>query len=326
MKLLVSSSGKALIGASGKLADKNCCCFVSCPTVSLVCDSISASKTKCGFGGFEAATFYLRKDEIDNWSCSKPAGGDNYTSAGSTTRTDEYDPATCVRTLSCSGTVTEHCPICDPVDCTNTYVLNGNECDFLGGCGAALGLCDCFSCIPETVSDTQQVCDDPGCSTGGTATETLQENLSEEYTTALLVSTTIAALPPYLGTYFGSCSAVRNLSSDESSYSIQRFKYKFTIPTALSNDLHIYWTERFTPIGGGSPTDTAKNTVIGVGSTESSLFEVLEPSTNGTTTVVNIRWAIDPACHPTILDGCTPGTSDCTGSYDDCCQVVPPGP
>ena len=91
-----------------------------------------------------------------------------------------------------------------------------------------------------------------------------------------------SALPPVLFT--GACSAYRDLSSDETSYSIQRFTYKFTLAAAMQPFV-IHWVERFTPADGVPPSDTQQLEEISIGATESNLHQVLEPNSNGTITV-----------------------------------------
>jgi len=159
--------------------------------------------------------------------------------------------------------------------------------------------------------------------------DSTSNSYSNEYTTNQLIFNTIAALPAYDDVYDDSCSASRNLSSDELSYSIQRFKYKFTFSSAVEA-FTIYWTERFSPSGGGSFTDTDKSESQAINDTESNVFEVDEPNSNGSITIVNIRWSLDatvcgvsqtPCGDPPILvsSSCDPSTTDCTSDYDNCC-------
>jgi stringent starvation protein B len=111
--------------------------------------------------------------------------------------------------------------------------------------------------------------------------------LSNEYTTDLLIANTEAALPPYPGTFNGVCSAYRNLSSDERTYTIRRFKYKFTF-SAATQPFVIHWVERFTPADNGPPTDTPQSEQIPIGATETSVHEVREPNSNGTVTIEDV--------------------------------------
>jgi hypothetical protein len=61
---------------------------------------------------------------------------------------------------------------------------------------------------------------------GGNATETL----SNEYTTSDLIADTVAALPAYPNTWIGTCSSFRDISNDEITYTVRRFKYRFQLP------------------------------------------------------------------------------------------------
>lgn len=141
------------------------------------------------------------------------------------TETYETDPSTCDTTLMRDCGVIGDCAAFVPYD-DLCYPFPGQ-----GGCG----------CNPQA-----DFCPGPGnyrdlapYGDGMNWSEPQPPNhigcevhLSNEYTTAMLVSNTITALPPYPGTFTGTCSAYRNLSSDETSYNIRRFRYKFTFPAA----------------------------------------------------------------------------------------------
>jgi hypothetical protein len=136
-------------------------------------------------------------------------------------------------------------------------------------------------CEDYAISDTESFCDSGFL-------QYLRCTLSNEYTTEMLIANTEAALPPYPGTFTGTCSAYRDLSSDETSYTIRRFRYKFTFP-AGTQPFVIHWVERFSPNGGGPPSDTQQSEEISIGATESSVHEVLEPNSNGTTTIEDVH-------------------------------------
>ena len=73
----------------------------------------------------------------------------------------------------------------------------------------------------------------------------------------MLIDNTVAALPSYDDDFNDVCEAIRHLSDDELSYSIQRFRYKFTFEAATESFV-IHWVERFTPADNGSPSDTSR--------------------------------------------------------------------
>jgi hypothetical protein len=205
----------------------------------LICDPISASKTKCGFDAYDGSPGKYLAETVVSTEDDPPCCVGTETHDAAFTKfysgTDHYDALTCLHSLSGSGSF------------TRTF------CDAHTESGTA----GPFSDPPYTINsatnkswDRTRDCGyDPTCP-GLTCHQHQDATLSNEYTTEMLISNTVAALPPYPGTFTGACSAYRNLSSDETSYSIQRFKYKFTFATA-TQPFTIYWVERFTPAGNG---------------------------------------------------------------------------
>ncbi len=239
--------------------------------LQLACDSVSVSKAKCGFLDFVHAFV------------------------------DPYDPSPRGYYIIQSCFYHGNCGDCEG---TTIWTYDINSCTYspdatIPGCGFYAGPAtdDCgfntSPCIPPALQGdivgltatyflkqgTAHPCPDPN-----EPIHTATATLSDEYTTPMLASNTVAALPAYPGTFTGNCSAYRNLSSDESSYSIQRFRYKFTFPAA-EQPFIIHWVERFTPDGGGSPADTSRSESIPAGATESNVREVVEPNSNGTVTI-----------------------------------------
>jgi hypothetical protein len=345
-QVVLTSNSPATVGLD------NCCC---CPDVTLYCDSIFASRTKCGFpefGGFVSTPpkYYLvRTIHIvrDSDSTSPFAV---CTSHWDETETDTYtvndDDGSCTLDKVCSGGGSG-------TDFSGTfsfnYVLSGGNCIQSGTVVPCSTACLTPNAGGPTGATTSvETCTSHITGGGGHINADLTETttLSSEYTTADLKTKTVAGLPDYSGIYHCSdeetgcacdvdagydtgqgcnCSAVMNLSDDETSYSIQRFKYKFLFDAAESA-FTIYWTERFTPDDMSGPTDTAKSESQAAGDTESSEFEVTEDAcpSNGTVDIVNIRWSLDgTGCgDPSLVDGssCDPSSDDCTGSYQNCCQ------
>src|SRR5437762_6123992 len=140
--------------------------------------------------------------------------------------------------------------------------------------GATIGPRDfLYTCSEDRTTDVDSLA----------GSRSLQLLLSDQYTTAMLVSNTVGALPPYPGTFTGDCSAYHWLSDDESSYSIQRFRYKFTFPAA-TQPFVIHWVERFTPWQWVADR-YVRCEPISIRATESGIRELLEPTSNGTITV-----------------------------------------
>lgn len=335
--LLVDAAGRLLLDASGQLADPACCCGPppECPELTLVCDSISASRYMCGDTFFysEPARYYLQNVEV------KTANFGDCDVTATRTITQIWDPSD-VESGLCSHSydvvydpLLEELPEECGVDSQASY-----DSAFTGCTG---------DCLDYAISDEEAVCENKTCT------------LSDEYTPEQLHTDTVAGMPAYSG-FDGDhsvsgqgtvCAAYRNFvaypGEGYSPLSIRRFQHKFPLGASYSGYLKIFWSERFIPtldedvifegldyyIGDPDPdpshwTDTARTWthVAGTAITESDVFEVLEPATNGTTSIVNIRWAVTEDCAPEIIeaedpeDTCDPTKTDCTGQYNNCCQ------
>lgn len=112
---------------------------------------------------------------------------------------------------------------------------------------------------------------------------------SEEETTAQLIARTVAALPEEPDGE--GCVASRDLSEDETSFTIEKFRYRFGFTPPASGHWHLAWVERFTPEGGGSPTDTPMSfdwDEVTTGAQFTDWFDVDVPATDGETTIEDI--------------------------------------
>ncbi len=230
-----------------------------CPTIILTCDGISASKTKCQFdefGGFESTPPKVYLTQIQVNRC-------NTVPAQECISTATYDPVTCIS----SG-----------ANCTNNASLGCDETCFPNVCPFT------FCNPPVATSSTHAQC-------GGSlpSFETFRSiDLSDEYTTDQLILNTIAALPSYPGTFTDSCLASRDLSTNEKTYTISRFKPKFTIGAALGTGLTICYNEHLVP-DSGSNTNIPRTVTITAGQTNVVGTEITEPDDDGQITVTNIR-------------------------------------
>lgn len=255
---------------------------------TLVCDSISASRTKCGYtecSGFESTPpkYYLHK--TDNWVRSDSRPATSCTSSwGFTTTTDNVvdEDGNCVDTVTCSGSGT----ITDNTGTFNfSWVSNGSN-----GCvatNAGLAFCTSACLTPDSGGCTSATVSVRTCSSHPgpfdvDLTETI--TISNEYTTADLISNTEGALPDYDDDFNDSCSASYDLSDDETSLTIQDFRYKFTFDAAAHSCI-LRWIERFTP-EVGDVVDTPRSFSVTAGMTETTVFTVVHPSENGEITIV----------------------------------------
>lgn len=249
-----------------------------CLDPTLVADAVAASKSKCGNGenaGHESTPpkIYLKRE----WSgaigdheqepyCGVDVGYSETTWGGYC----EYSRSTCTT----SGDMT----------------VNGVG---LGSCSAAFtaqSVCPAPYDGTHTITATTiTVVGNNTCYQNhrfyGTATETL----SNEFTTAQLISDTQAAMPSFPGTWEDSPVTIRDLDSDELTYSEQQSQYKFMLPSMAGfTSYAIAWVERFTPTGGGGPTDTARSYTWNGVASETGVYSLPVPASNGMTTIASI--------------------------------------
>lgn len=313
------------------------------PSISLVCDSISASKSKCGYPEWSGHVssppkIYLVYDlaRTGSWSGHKdiggssgppdftcvPVGSNDYSESVSQTTHSVYSASCAFSSTSTASSARNQTGV---TPCSSSSI----------SCWVALSTIDAYCGVADLYSDTTSATsttktrtitasashsasappDCTDCSSSGSDVTT--ETLSSEYTTATLISNAVAALPSYAG--FGgshgsgqgtTCSATRALATDETSYSIRRFKYKFTFAAATAA-YTISWNEHFVPTSG-SPTDTPRTASVSIGDTETSVLEVTEGTVNGTTTITDITITVTDlgtayaACFNCVLHGSDP--------------------
>ena len=255
----------------------------NCPQPTLVCDTIAATKTKCGYNenvGYEST------------------------------------PPKIYLTVSLSGTITESvfnsgaCTSCHSLtewrysgSCTypNGYNCTGNTAggQFAFYQAVALNICipslqgytstcDIESAVATitpglvTVTNnatTRTITGSGTCTSSAWCTGSASAVFSSEYTTAALIADTVAALPAYPGTWDGDCGAIRETATDETSYAIQRFKYKFTLPSMTGiTGYAINWNEGV----------TAKSYTWDGVATETGVYTVTEPGSDGTISITSI--------------------------------------
>jgi len=270
-------------GASGTLTitlDGDC----ALPT--LQCDSVSASLTKCGFDEYypyestppkvyrtRAWSGGMAQQTFDNDDCNAVDLLETYEIrfSGSVT----YARSTC--TTSGTNDWAEYRDGTLEDSGTTTSSPMGNYVAFCGG-----------ECDPTTSAISQEFVPDNTCvgsfpahktyapaTPGGNAKETL----SNEYTTAHLIADTESALPAYPGTWSGTCSSYRDLSADEMTYTLRRFKYRFQLPTLTGYTVYNFsWKE-----GATSRSYTWNGS-----DTYSPTYTVNEPAADGSVEITDV--------------------------------------
>lgn len=242
---LKMKAGK-LVVKGGKLACS--CCVSDCATPIIQCDSIEASGTKegpppvCGF--LHEGQYYATKIETQSGSAEGGFDPCDYTQSYTSTKTTTKSvvEGVCTESVSYSGSSSynltgESCPYYKE-SCTSTQASDGSWSGTVTPengdpsypidtpCGGDLG--------PTVVSYSSLVTPEPGEST-------------EE-----MIARITGELPDYPDTWDGGCTAARDLSPDESSFSISKFKWR--ISHAAVGDYLKVWVRRVTTPEGGSPS------------------------------------------------------------------------
>lgn len=298
---------KVLLIGLDVAVDTVCCCN-NCPPITVSCDSISASKSKCGFRALHIidCTFPFTDHGYSttlnfvgccsNFGNCAASGGASVDQNGYYLTRDFTFSGHTETGTECSGCGS----LCDSGSGSFTY--NDVTC---------IGSGDVFDCAPH----------------GGTCCVSGTWDLSVEYTTAMLIANTVAAMPMYDGVYIDPCFALRDLSDDESTYTIQSFKPKFTIPDSRETNLNICYNEHFVPDDGGPPIDTPKMVTILAGLTEVVGAEVVYPDVNGVITITDVdccktgACCIDGACSIITQHECEDAGGDYFGDDTTCLGI-----
>lgn len=235
----------------------NCCQQPICDAPALICDSISASKSKCGCHIVDGSSNYWTG--LTQGFCQ--VAGDTPVYSGPTTAGKRYKTQT-VTYVGCST-----CPPPDPCPCSGsiTAVFDCSQCVSRAG-NCAIYLSDCCgggTAYPKLTSGSGSITCTNGtgpfsatvCPTGAWFRETIA--LTDEYTTTQLKTDTANAIGiiAYPNTFTGVCGPSANLSPDESSYSISRSKYKVRHYPTASCYLKAWVRKRFQPAGTFGPSD-----------------------------------------------------------------------
>ena len=221
----------------------NCCDQPICDTPILICDSISVSKTKCGFQDANLPNKVFTTLDFTE---------DVTTSSGTTAH------STCTGTYnsSCIVTASGQSNINGAFFCSCNNICGGGlfcSCSRIGQYAPPYNYHFVTTVSGNTVTKTYNVYVDPS----GTSQEhgTQVYAYSNEYTTTTLKSNTLAALPAYPGIFAGTCSAFASLSTNETSYSIRRTKYKVRHYPTASCYLKVWIRTRFRPVGTTGASD-----------------------------------------------------------------------
>jgi hypothetical protein len=271
----------------------------------LVCDSVVASKSKCGFGEFippssgSAQKRYLIKTGIYDRNWFNHAGATpGPTCSSENTIVDHFEESwtyvsnTCTWSRPCigSGMQSKTYNFDDPPGCHMPADVHISD-DY---CNMALwpgGLGDIFAAeaMPRSCSFTQTQTEKfQTCTFSiGTGSVTFYQVLSDEYTTDMLKDNIIAALPEFDGTFSGGgCLSYYSLNVQELTGGIQRSRYKW-IGLMVTAPCMLRWHEVERDQFDALVVSVARSLVVVPGMTESPVYNLEEPETkNHTITIV----------------------------------------
>lgn len=242
-----------------------CCDQPPCPAPVLECESVSGSASKVAPCGFlhEGKRWLVRTiTQTGSYSYDfQDIGGCAGEGSHNTTEVSTYDENCEVSTV-CSGSRTTS------QDCVGDYdddnppcsgTLN-SDCTWGGD-----GLCFWGGIF------------DPN---GGITTTTVYSSENPPETTEELIDRTIEALAEFPDTWSGSCSTLRNLSPDESSFSVRRARWRIKHAPTGTCYLKVWIRRRFQPEGGGSETITSLTPYTWTGSGNPCLADPTKPPTH----------------------------------------------
>lgn len=301
------------------------CCTCPTPELAVVSRSASKSKSACGFLKAADGKYYQSWNTVttSNGTCTvDPAfaaaapGYNNFGSWSETTTTN--------RTATCAGITTTCSFVATSSESLNDGAsppFNGSTANFTGsadqtgtsssaGCSPSVGVSTSEVIFPHVDGTPDQTYTygyyqrQYDGATGEVCTESdnTTDTYSSEYTTSQLETDTLSALPAWGALpAFGGAGAVElasaELSTGEATYSVMESKYQWAHQVPPTGQYELTWVERFTPDGGGSPTDTPQ-TYTWDGTTpsgynpadsttwpKSAVFEVDYPASNGTISI-----------------------------------------
>ncbi len=279
----------------------NCCEAPPAPSVTIECKSSAASKSKLGPCGYlNSGSYYSVRTSA--WTLTKNMAGCYFPGPTPDTRTETYS-STRVSTKTVSGD-----------SCVETNAWSGSIV-ITNSCGDNV-----YGCSSTQNTDGSWTGD---CYVGNWTSEaTLETTYSSVVTgetTADLIARAAADLPSYQETWTGSCSAYRNLSPDENSVSIRKFKWRLKHSPAGTCYLKI-WMRQVTTPETGDPTYSAIDPYVWNGTGNPCLtddtksvthddnlifgteHEISVPTVDGTITVEVTKYSYVDGYEPDISD------------------------
>ena len=284
----------------------NCCAQPPCSAPSIECDSISSSKSKavpCGF--LHDGKHWLTKTTSWNYSFSDTGSIYSNIESSHVAKVESYD---------------EYCNLSTVWSGSSSYTRIMGSSSW--SCAATMNATGSWSgtATEHTGQFNQTRPISTSCCSQGTQSAPIYSNENVAETTSALIARTVAALPSYPSTWTGSCSSYRNLSDDESSYSIRKFKWRLKHAPSGTCYLKVWLRKKFEPEGGGDPTytplspytwegagnpclkDSTKPVDDDANNITSDETEVSVPAENGRTSIEILKYSCVEGYEPDITD------------------------
>jgi hypothetical protein len=281
-----------------------CCTAPPCPTPVIECDSVSATGSKippptpCGWSHagkkwlVQTTTWSLTQSGEFDFTFACGPEGNSWSASYYAQDIGTYDAGTCALTWTYTGSQ------------SRTFTCGTNS----GTCTATRNADGSWA-----VEGGSYGCADSGAPTVVYSSENPPE--PEEETNALIARVT-GDLGSFPGTWAGSCSAFRNLSPDESSFTARKFRWRLRHAPSATCYLKVWMNRVFSPEGGGDPIVTPLSPYTWSGSgnpclpatdkpidhednqiTGSATTEDV-PGTDGTTSIEIVKWSCLPGYTP----------------------------
>lgn len=283
MGTFIKGTGDASTRCCGCASRPDACDPV--PSVAIQCRTAEASITKCGFsewsGYVSTPPKIYRKNTLQGTVTAESVSAGCVTC--NTKITYVYSGDITTSKTTCSGTDTRQV-VTTPytIDCvTPDPATTGGASDV----GPLADFTDSYTSTVHSISATGCQPVYPATYTYGSADSTL----SEEWTTAELETDVTNAIPTFSGSFLGGvdCTgAYYDKTTDELTITKRKMEYKFPLPSLTGYTCYsLTWDEVFTPKGGGSTTSTSKSYVWNGSDTETPIYTINVPITEGTITV-----------------------------------------
>lgn len=294
--------GKVLVVGGKVVTNPDCCC--GCPPItSTECESWVASKSKCGFSDGVGSELWRTVNQCDSGVMREytiapvegcPEGAVEW-SGEYPYSVDECDY--CVQdtpTFECCGffengglfyttrKFIKDCPEYEPpfhAELTDVFTFVDDICSVERSYSPSGAVYDGSSCPAAAPEFSNEVEPPPSI------------EFSNEYLTEELISEAEAELAALESANGADCTAFRDLSGDETSFTIQKMRYRFAFAPPASGSYRIEWVERFSP-EVGSPSDTPMVfdwDEMTTGAQFTPWYDVAVPGTDGETGIYDVE-------------------------------------